>query len=338
LKYSGENRVGEVNDEEEEFVMVERVADSLNVKLDLVGDLKDKPEQPQQEQKPTSLYDAIVDIDNEESDLHTDINEERYLHIPSLTPPKLLQTPHIIPPLYTFDRTNIYLLIGPECNQLTPSSVVLRGTSKHGLLELEIPIQVLDTPSETIHQLAAKKAISELEQGRGWITQAKDEDGLLIKSKFESQFTEMTEREAVRLGVQFQVQGKWTSFVAIEVPPADETPTQDRANNASSQTPTRDNKEVAAPTLYTGDNQQRLTVTSSLSRRQELEVKRMRLAEIRHSRESRDTALATRESTIGRVADDLVLSLITTEPCSLRMSDESDYESNGDESECEESD
>jgi hypothetical protein len=93
---------------------------------------------------------------------------------------------------------------------------VLRGTSIHGPLELEIPIQVLENPNETIHQLAAKKAISELEQGRGWLFQAKDESGALLKTKCEGRFDDMIEREAVRLGVQFQVGGKWCSFVAVE--------------------------------------------------------------------------------------------------------------------------
>jgi hypothetical protein len=72
----------------------------------------------------------------------------------------------------------------------------------------------LGIPGETVHQLAAKKAISELEQGRGWISEARDESGLLIKIKHEGRFADMVEREAVRFGVQFQVGGKWCSFVA----------------------------------------------------------------------------------------------------------------------------
>jgi hypothetical protein len=68
-----------------------------------------------------------------------------------------------------------------------------------------------------VHQLAAKKAIAELEQGRGWLPEAKDKDtGKLLKEQHESQFSDMVEREAVRLGVQFQVGGKWCSFVALE--------------------------------------------------------------------------------------------------------------------------
>ena len=159
-----------------------------------------------------------MDLDKEEPSAadDDDSGEARYAHLPTLTVPNLLQAPHIIPSLFPFNRTTVYLLIGPESTQKKPKSVILRGTSAHGPLELEIPIQVQEAPSETIHQLAAKKAIAELEQGRGWITQAKDESGKLIKEKFESRFEDMMEREAVRLGVQFQVGGKWCSFVAVE--------------------------------------------------------------------------------------------------------------------------
>lgn len=106
--------------------------------------------------------------------------------------------------------------MSPDTVQKNAASVVLRGTSAHGPLELEIPVQVLDEPGETIHQLAAKKAVAELEEGRGWIADAKTEDGKLLKERFESRFEDIVEREAARLGVQFQVGGKFCSFVAVE--------------------------------------------------------------------------------------------------------------------------
>ncbi|KAG0365076.1 hypothetical protein BGZ54_006881 [Gamsiella multidivaricata] len=214
VKYVDENRMTDTD--EDDFELVEKVADSLTVKLDLSGDKRTDPEPSSEKQKkPISFFDMSVDLDKDASN-HDETGQRRYAHLPPLAPPKLLQAPHIIPPLFAFNRTSVYLLMGPECSHLKPKSVVLRGVSAHGPLELEIPIQVLETPGETIHQLAAKRAIAELEQGRGWITQAKDEDGVLIKSKHESQFEHMVEREAVRLGVQFQVGGKWCSFVAVD--------------------------------------------------------------------------------------------------------------------------
>ena len=130
--------------------------------------------------------------------------------------PRVIQAPQNIPSLFAFNRTTVYLLLGSDAPHETPESIVLRGTSPHGPLELEIPVEILERPSETIHQLAAKKAISELEQGRGWLPVAKTESGKLIKEAFESRYEDMVEREAVRLGVQFQVGGKWCSFVAVE--------------------------------------------------------------------------------------------------------------------------
>ncbi|KAF9940986.1 hypothetical protein BGZ67_006224 [Mortierella alpina] len=211
VKYADEDAMTDVGDDD--FELVEKVTDSLNVRLSLA---ETEPPQPE-EKKPISLFDTSVDLDKEApSPADDDSGAARYSHLPPLAAPKLLQVPSVIPPLYAFNRTTVYLLMDPKCSQKRPKSVVLRGTSTHGPLELEISIQILDTPGETIHQLAAKKAISELEQGRGWMAQAKDESGELISSKNPGRFSEMVEREAVRLGVLFQVGGKWCSFVAVE--------------------------------------------------------------------------------------------------------------------------
>ncbi|KAF8972810.1 hypothetical protein BGZ46_010066 [Entomortierella lignicola] len=229
VKYSEkDNQVGDVNDDDD-FEIVERVTDCLDIKVDLV----DESEVSQKKKDPISLYDTSIDPDKTETTevADDDSGESRFAHLPPLAPPKILQAPHIIPPLYAFNRTTVYLLMDPECSKRTPKSVVLRGNSKHGPVELEIPIQILDTPGETIHQLAAKKAIAELEQGRGWITQVKDSSGELVKQKHSSQYEDMVEREAVRLGVQFQVGGKWCSFVALEIDANQEEKNQEETNH-----------------------------------------------------------------------------------------------------------
>ena len=51
---------------------------------------------------------------------------------------------------------------------------------------------------------------------------AEDEKGVLLKEKHSVRFQSMAEREAVRLGIQYQIAGKFTSFVAPEMKP--ETP------------------------------------------------------------------------------------------------------------------
>lgn len=173
-------------------------------------------------QKPISLFDTTAPEEP------TNPPAGRYDHVPDVPVPKVLQTPYKIPALFPFNRTTAYLILGPDSPQKTPKAVTLRGTSELGPLELEIPIRDAGV-GETIHQLAAKKAILELEEGRGWITEVRNDQGKLLKSAHRGKWDLMVEREAVRLGVKFQVGGKWCSFVAVEKNAQDE-------NNASPST------------------------------------------------------------------------------------------------------
>jgi hypothetical protein len=166
--------------------------------------------------KPISLFDTSAKLDAEITQPEDEDGQAKYSHLPAVEVPKLLQAPRQIPPLFAFSRTSVYLLMSPSTTQKTPKSVVLRGTSTHGPLELEVPVQVLEEPGETIHQLAARKAVGELEEGRGWLLNAEDTNGNNLRKQYPGRLDEIVEREAVRLGVQFQVGGKFCSFVAVE--------------------------------------------------------------------------------------------------------------------------
>jgi hypothetical protein len=185
---------------------VDTVAEGLRLKLNFEEEAGRSPLL----NKPISLY------DNETKEEHPKANEssDPFYGLPKLDRPKILQTPTEIPPLFPFNRTCIYLLMSPETSQ--PKSVILKATSPEGLLQLEIPVQVSKEPDTMIHQLAARKAIQELEEGRGWISDAKTKDDVLIKSKHPARLELLQRREAVRLGVEFQVGGKHCSFVAVE--------------------------------------------------------------------------------------------------------------------------
>lgn len=209
-----------------DFEVVEKVADSLHVALALNESSPETEkvsnpyhstfqprhaDAPKQPPKIISLFDTTFNSESSSTSPPTD----RFSHLPLVPTPKILQAPQSIPPLFSFTRSTIYLLLSPHAPTATPTSVVLRGTSNHGPLELEIPVHDSGT-GQTVHQLAAKKAVSELEMGRGWLACARTSEGELLKDKFEGRFSDMVEREAVRLGVQFKVGGKWTSFVATE--------------------------------------------------------------------------------------------------------------------------
>ncbi|KAI0130397.1 von Willebrand factor type A domain-containing protein [Xylariales sp. AK1849] len=202
------------DDAEDDFEIIEKISDVVNVKSPdpISSESTITEERPK---VPISLFDPSVDLDGRTKDAENQIGD-RYAHLPTVDPPKLLQAPFSIPPLFPFNRTSVYVLMAADAAQQTPKSVVLRGTSTHGPLELEIPIVVLSKRAETIHQLAAKKAVGELEEGRGWVYCAKSSEGILLKDKYDGRFQDMVEREAVRLGVLYQVGGRYCSFVAVE--------------------------------------------------------------------------------------------------------------------------
>lgn len=81
--------------------------------------------------------------------------------VPAVSTPKILQAPFQIPPLFPVNRTSMYLLLSFQTEGV-PQCIVLHGSQpRHGQLELEIPIST-HTTGETIHQLAARKAVQEL--------------------------------------------------------------------------------------------------------------------------------------------------------------------------------
>ncbi|KAK4171677.1 von Willebrand factor type A domain-containing protein [Triangularia setosa] len=217
IKYGKEDS-DSTTEADDDFELVEKVQDTLVIDMTEPGpDTAAAAEAPK---KPISLFDDAVDLDTEMTEAGLDTSAGgKYSHVPKVPEPKILQAPFVIPPLFSFSRTSVYLLLSPEASRKTPKSVVLRGTCPSGPLELEVPVTVLTEPGETIHQLAARKAVKEFEEGRGWIYHAKDskdDNASRLQIKYFGRFSDMVEREAVRLGVTYQVGGKWCSFVAVE--------------------------------------------------------------------------------------------------------------------------
>ncbi|KAF2440485.1 hypothetical protein P171DRAFT_524522 [Karstenula rhodostoma CBS 690.94] len=191
---------------------VDSVTESLHVHLHLGDKKSDKTAA-----KPISLYDTDTVKEHPKANESTDI----FAGLPKIDRPRILQAPHEMPPPFPFNRTCVYLLLSPAAADAKPKSVVLKGTSPQGPLELEIPIEVRKTPDQMIHQLAARKATQELEEGRGWITEAvtdgdKPGETTPISKRYPTKAALLQRREAVRLGVEFQVGGKYCSFVAVE--------------------------------------------------------------------------------------------------------------------------
>ncbi|CAI7587325.1 unnamed protein product [Penicillium viridicatum] len=156
----------------------------------------------------------LYDESFQESDMNVDA-EKRATGLPTITPPGTIQAPYNIPPLYPFIRTNVFLLMDPHSPEKIPKSLKFTATSNDGPLELRIPICDIGT-GETIHQLASRKAVIELEEGHGWLSHARDEKGNKFKQFHADTKQKLAERECQNLGIKFQVTGKYCSFVALE--------------------------------------------------------------------------------------------------------------------------
>ena len=255
-----EYRQNDQDEDEDGFIIVESITESLNV-----TSLDDS------ETQPSASEDSPTSTSNNENNGHS-----RYAGLPLVAVPKYLQAPQEIPPLYPSFRTTIYIMISPDAPQRQPTSVILKGTSLRGPISYEIPVDRITEPGQTIHQLAARKAVGELEEGRGWLVHAKDSKGNLLKDEFglsqtSSQFDKMVEREAVRLGIKYQVGGKFCSFVAVE---ENKTTVQSGGTPAQIEQATRQHghhSKVAAPsTAFSKEGlsgyRQRISVQSGGSR------------------------------------------------------------------------
>ncbi|KAE9962563.1 hypothetical protein EG328_000310 [Venturia inaequalis] len=185
IKYGGTSSDG--------FEIIGKVTDSLKVGLTISHDKV--PSTDENARKPISLFDTLVNADAgvAPKSVDDDDGQSLYVHLPVTETLKLLQVSHVISPLFSSPRISVYLLVFLETTQKTPETLILKATSAPGLLELEIPIDVLKQPGETNHQLAAKRALADLQEihpneSRGWLADTRSGNGVLIKDTSRSIF------------------------------------------------------------------------------------------------------------------------------------------------------
>ncbi|RPA97717.1 VIT-domain-containing protein [Choiromyces venosus 120613-1] len=156
---------------------------------------------------PISLFDPNCDPDN--------IHVIPTSSTPTLTLPKVIQAPTIIPALFPYSRTTVYFLIS---NGDRPERVFLKGsahdTSSNTIcpLQIEIPVQMITSTGASLglYQLAGRKLLQDLEEGRLSYL-----EGIYDKTKEPTKHAELIVKEGTRVGVEFGLASKWTSFVAI---------------------------------------------------------------------------------------------------------------------------
>ncbi|TQV90818.1 hypothetical protein V2A60_002498 [Cordyceps javanica] len=196
--------------DDDDFELVEKVSECTLIGSGREAEAEAEAEAEQPVKPTISLHDTSV------ADQDLEMPDVQALPLPALPTPTYLQAPHTIPPLFPFSRTSVYVLLSESRAHRTPKSVVLRGTAPQGPLELEIPVEAIGRKGTTIHQLAARKAVQDLEEGRGWVYDAKVAGGKMVTEEYAMRMGDIAREAAVKLGVEYQVAGKWCSFVAVK--------------------------------------------------------------------------------------------------------------------------
>jgi hypothetical protein len=161
---------------------------------------------PERQSKEISLFDSAADPDKPQ-----DLG--RFGNLPSLSHrPHAIQAPFNIPPLFPFSRTIAYILL-PFSKDYKLTSVELAGDMDGTRLTINLPITKLESPGETLHQLAARAHLRDLEEGHSFIHSG--EYGVDAK-KNEGNWDQIIAREGIAVGMKYKVSSKWTSFVSIE--------------------------------------------------------------------------------------------------------------------------
>jgi Mg-chelatase subunit ChlD len=125
----------------------------------------------------------------------------------------VLQAPNRIPPMHTFLRSSVYFLVDPQVLGQTKSVTVQAVASSGERARLEIPLEQVEAQPPTIHHLAGKALMNDLEIGQSWMHADKYQK---FKSKDPVAFEQAVQQEAEKVGIKWCIAGKWTSFVAVD--------------------------------------------------------------------------------------------------------------------------
>jgi hypothetical protein len=142
--------------------------------------------------------------------------------LPSQLPvarPGVIQAPFKVPSLHAFVRTSVYFFVNPQHLAIAngnPEITITGNATSSGSsssFTASIPLTTVSTPTLSIHYLAAKALMSDLESGTSWL-HATEHAG--YRSRDEAGFQKHVVREAQEIGTKYNIAGKWTSFVAVD--------------------------------------------------------------------------------------------------------------------------
>ncbi|KAM4058597.1 vault protein inter-alpha-trypsin domain-containing protein [Hirsutella rhossiliensis] len=126
----------------------------------------------------------------------------------TVRPSKLKQSPADVSKISPFIRNRVFILFdsGAPCPELEAVVLKVRGPDGDYATKRVLPKRLL-LPDDTIHKLAARALLGDLERGESWLHRGQQQDRGAAPPVRE---------EAINLGCQWSLVSKWTSLYAVE--------------------------------------------------------------------------------------------------------------------------
>ncbi|POR37423.1 von Willebrand factor type A domain-containing protein [Tolypocladium paradoxum] len=123
-------------------------------------------------------------------------------------PPEFKQSPAEISAISPFVRNRVFLLFdsGQQCPELEAVALNIRGPDGTVTTKRVLPKRLLQ-PDVTIHKLAVRALLGDLERGESWLQQ---------QNRGVAGDAPLVRQEAIDLGCKWSLVSKWTSLYAVE--------------------------------------------------------------------------------------------------------------------------
>jgi Mg-chelatase subunit ChlD len=123
-----------------------------------------------------------------------------------------IQAPYHIPEFHAFSRGSVYFLFNQELSTKVVKVKATAVASGESVIA-ELPIEKLETRRTCVHLLAAKAVLGDLESGQSWLHDTNSNDN---NTNIKAGVDDLARTEGERIGVEWRLSSKWTSFIVVD--------------------------------------------------------------------------------------------------------------------------
>ena len=124
-----------------------------------------------------------------------------------------MYSPADISTLTPFNHNRVYVLLGQECSNQRIDSIAITALKGRGSKSVVVPVIRLEKKDTTIHKLAARSLLEDLERGRSHLHVGPNK----LYTGTQEEKT-MVRQEAEAIACKWSLVSKWSSFFLVEEP------------------------------------------------------------------------------------------------------------------------